>query len=144
MFCNLKTFFITQLLLMKTTYNHPCQMTEEGIINGIYCLESINDPDILLFGSGAILNESVDAKNKLNEFGIKAEVYSVTSFNLLRKDGMENDRQKQHDPSYSKKTFLRKTLGNRNQPIVASTDYMRSYPEQIRAFLENDFYTPWK
>ena len=142
MFCNLKNVFY-YLTVTNENYSQPSMPNdcEEGIINGIYCLESINDPDILLFGSGAILNESVDAKNKLNEFGIKAEVYSVTSFNLLRKDGMENDRQKQHDPSYSKKTFLRKTLGNRNQPIVASTDYMRSYPEQIRAFLENDFYT---
>ena len=49
--------------------------------------------------------------------------------------------QKQHDPSYSKKTFLRKTLGNRNQPIVASTDYVKEVIRQIRAFLENDFYT---
>ena len=54
---------------------------------------------------------------------------------------MENDRKKQHDPTYSESTFLRKTLGKRKQPIIASTDYMRSYPEQIRAFLENDFYT---
>ena len=47
-----------------------------------------------LVGSGAILNESIKAKEMLNEFDITAEVWSATSFNLLRKDGMETERKK--------------------------------------------------
>ena len=72
--------------------------SDEGIIKGIYCLEKEKSPAVKLLGSGAILNESIKAKEMLNKFGISAEVWSATSFNLLRKDGMETEREKIMNP----------------------------------------------
>ena len=68
--------------------------SDEGIIKGIYCLKKEKSPAVKLVGSGAILNESIKAKEILNDYGINAEVWSATSFNLLRKDGMETERKK--------------------------------------------------
>ena len=93
-----------------------------------------------LVGSGAILNESIKAKEMLKEFDICAEVWSATSFNLLRKDGMETERENIMNPLSKRETYLNKVFNDSKVPVVASTDYMRAYPEQIRPYVSSDYY----
>ena len=76
----------------------------------------------------------------LNKFGISAEVWSATSFNLLRKDGMETEREKIMNPLSKRETYLDKVFNDSKVPVVAATDYMRAYPEQIRPYVSSDYY----
>ena len=76
----------------------------------------------------------------LNKFGISAEVWSATSFNLLRKDGMETEREKIMNPLSKRETYLDKVFNDSKVPVVASTDYMRAYSEQIRPYVSSDYY----
>jgi pyruvate dehydrogenase E1 component len=72
-------------------------------------------------------------KDLLTNYGIESEVWSVTSFNLLRKDGMEIERKNQLNPTKEEqKTYVEECFEDSSIPVVASTDYMRSYAEQIR------------
>ena len=130
------------LTITNENYIQPSQPkgSDEGIIKGIYCLEKEKSPAVKLLGSGAILNESIKAKEMLNKFGISAEVWSATSFNLLRKDGMETEREKIMNPLSKRETYLDKVFNDSKVPVVASTDYMRAYPEQIRPYVSSDYY----
>ena len=89
-----------------------------------------------MLGSGAILNESVKAVEILSSVGIVAEVWSVTSFNMLRKDGIDKQRFNELNPDLlSKVSYVEECLSNESIPVIASTDYMRAYPEQIRGYI---------
>ena len=66
----------------------------KALLRAFIVLKKKKSPAVKLVGSGAILNESIKAKEILNDYGINAEVWSATSFNLLRKDGMETERKK--------------------------------------------------
>ena len=99
-------------------------------------------PQIRLLGSGAILNESIKAAGMLSGYGIESEVWSVTSFNMLRKDGMEVENENIKNPSNKvKKSFVAESFKEHDIPTVASTDYMRAYSEQIRPFISSSYYT---
>ena len=123
-------------------YQHP-QMpagSEDGIIKGMYKLISSDKPVIRLLGSGSILRESIKAMDILKNYEILAEVWSVTSFNLLRKNGMESERYNQLNPdSEEKKSYVEECFDSSPMPVVASTDYMRSYAEQIRPYIKEEF-----
>ena len=123
-------------------YQHP-QMpagSEDGIIKGMYKLISSDKPVIRLLGSGSILRESIKAMDILKNYEILAEVWSVTSFNLLRKNGMESERHNQFNPgSEEKKSYVEECFDSSPMPVVASTDYMRSYAEQIRPYIKEEF-----
>ena len=123
-------------------YQHP-QMpegSEDGIIKGMYKLIASDKPVIRLLGSGSILRESIKAMDILKNYGILAEVWSVTSFNLLRKNGMESERHNQLNPgSEEKKSYIEECFDLSPMPVVASTDYMRSYAEQIRPYIKEEF-----
>ena len=123
-------------------YQHP-QMpegSEDGIIKGMYKLIASDKPVIRLLGSGSILRESIKAMDILKNYGILAEVWSVTSFNLLRKNGMESERHNQLNPgSEEKKSYVEECFDSSPMPVVASTDYMRSYAEQIRPYIKEEF-----
>jgi pyruvate dehydrogenase E1 component len=123
-------------------YQHP-QMpegSEDGIIKGMYKLIASDKPVIRLLGSGSILRESIKAMDILKNYGILAEVWSVTSFNLLRKNGMESERHNQLNPgSEEKKSYIEECFDSSPMPVVASTDYMRSYAEQIRPYIKEEF-----
>ena len=123
-------------------YQHP-QMpegSEDGIIKGMYKIIASDKPVIRLLGSGSILRESIKAMDILKNYGILAEVWSVTSFNLLRKNGMESERHNQLNPgSEEKKSYVEECFDSSPMPVVASTDYMRSYAEQIRPYIKEEY-----
>ncbi|MDA7700939.1 pyruvate dehydrogenase (acetyl-transferring), homodimeric type [Gammaproteobacteria bacterium] len=120
-------------------YEHPPMIegAEESIIKGMHKIESAENPNIRLIGSGAILRESIRAKSILDTYNIKSEVWSVTSFNLLRKDGMEVERFNQLNPDLDEKiSYVEECFDGESIPVIASTDYMRSYAEQIRPYIK--------
>ncbi|MFI4819179.1 MAG: pyruvate dehydrogenase (acetyl-transferring), homodimeric type [Enterobacterales bacterium] len=110
---------------------------ENGIIKGIYKLISFKGTKckVQIMGSGSILREVIKAANILSEdFNIKTYVYSVTSFTELARDGQDCDRWNiLHPNKKPKKPYLTNILNN--SPIVAATDYMKIYAEQIRKFI---------
>jgi pyruvate dehydrogenase E1 component len=115
---------------------------EDGIIKGLYKLNDHSNPQVSLVGSGSILNESIKAQKILDSFGIGSDVWSATSFNMLRKDGMEKERFNELNPtSKQKMTYVEECLPSRDIPVIAATDYMRAYPEQIRGFVNGPYYT---
>ena len=123
-------------------YEHPPMPkdSEEGIIKGMYKILGSKKSVIRLLGSGAILRESIKARDILSSYKIESEVWSVTSFNLLRKDGMEVERFNQLNPSSNeKKSYVEECFSINPMPVIASTDYMRSYADQIRPYINEDF-----
>jgi pyruvate dehydrogenase E1 component len=111
----------------------------EGILRGIYLYKpsETGPARVTLFGSGPILNEAVKAQTLLaSQYGIGADVWSVTSYNELRRDALSVDRWNRLHPAESpRKAFLHETLGSIEMPIVAATDYMKIVPDQISPWL---------
>jgi pyruvate dehydrogenase E1 component len=95
-------------------------------------------PRVNLLGSGTILLESVEAKKLLEaEWGVAANVWSCPSFNQLARDGQDADRWNLLHPTEKKQRvpFVAQQLEKHAGPVIASTDYMKNYAEQIRAFM---------
>lgn len=100
-------------------------------------------PRVQLLGSGSILREVVAAADLLaGEFGVAADVWSVPSFTELRRDGIETDRwNRLHPTAKPRKSHVELCLEGRDGPVVASSDYMRSFADQIRAFVPGRYIT---
>ena len=98
---------------------------------------------IQLLGSGTILREMMAAAEILqNEYQIDSEIWSVTSFNELRKDGMEVERYNLLNPDKEQKiSFVEQCLGKTEGPIMAASDYMRMNSDQIRPYTNKSFYS---
>jgi pyruvate dehydrogenase E1 component len=132
-------YYIT---LMNEGYEHRSMPkdSEEGIIKGIYQLEAQKDAQINLLGSGVILKEVEKASKMLeSDFGIKSNIYSVTSFNELTREAQKIDRENLLNNS-DNTAYITEVLNN-NLPSVAATDYMRNYAEQIRGYVPNRYDT---
>jgi len=132
-------FYIT---LLNENYAMPGLKagTEEQIIKGMYLLQESTQASALkvnLLGSGTILRESMAAKELLEaEWGVGANVWSCPSFNELARDGQAADRWNLLHPTETPKLpFVAQQLAAHDGPVVASTDYIKSYAEQIRAFV---------
>jgi pyruvate dehydrogenase E1 component len=133
-------FYIT---LMNENYQHPAmpQGAEEGILRGIYLLRdgaSKGDgPRVQLLGSGTILREVLAAADLLAEdFGLSADVWSVTSFTELRRDGIETERWNMlHPTSEPRRAYVTERLAERSGPAIAATDYIRALADQIRQWV---------
>jgi pyruvate dehydrogenase E1 component len=129
------------LTLMNENYHHPAmpEGAREGILRGIYLLRSsqAEGPRVQLLGSGTILNEVLAAASLLEEdFGVAADVWSVTSFTELRRDGIEVERWNMlHPESEPRRSFVADQLGEREGPVIASTDYIRAFADQIRQWV---------
>ncbi len=138
-------YYIT---VMNENYLHPALPpgTEEGIIRGIYLLSSCtaagNQPVVQLLGSGTILREVLAAAELLaGDFGVAAEVWSVTSFNELQRDGMATERWNRLHPRQPQRTpFVTRMLAGHPGPVIAATDYLKGYADQIRAFVPAPYY----
>jgi pyruvate dehydrogenase E1 component len=113
--------------------------TEEQIIKGMYLLEegAKKTPRVNLLGSGSILRESMEAKKLLEaEWGVAANVWSCPSFNELARDGQDCDRWNLLHPTEAPRLpYVTQQLGVHAGPVIASTDYIKNYADQIRAFI---------
>ena len=98
---------------------------------------------IQFLGSGTILREMIAGAEILqNEYQIDSEVWSVTSFNELRRDGLEVERFNLLNPDEEpKKSYVEKCLGKTEGPILAASDYMRMNSDQIRPYINKSFYS---
>jgi pyruvate dehydrogenase E1 component len=133
-------YYIT---LMNENYRHPAMPdgAEEGILRGIYPLREVSKrsrkPVVQLMGSGTILNEVIAAADLLeSDWGVLSDVWSVTSFSELRRDGIEVERHNMlHPESEPRTAYVTEQLSGRRGPVVASTDYLRAVPDQIRQWV---------
>ncbi len=134
------------LTVMNENYAHPPlpEGAEEGILKGMYRFSSAGDKaQIQLMGSGTILREVIAAAELLQQdFGVAADVWSVTSFSELHREGVQAQRWNlRHPGSRSrKKAYVTQCLENSRGPVLVATDYIRTHAEQIRAFVPAPYY----
>jgi pyruvate dehydrogenase E1 component len=116
---------------------------QEGILKGMYLLQSggAGDVRVQLMGSGTILRETLAAAELLQQdFDISADVWSVTSFNELRRDALQAERWNQLHPGEKRRSsYLEDSLAGRKGPFVAATDYMKIVPDQIQRWMPGQF-----
>jgi pyruvate dehydrogenase E1 component len=136
-------YYIT---VMNENYVHPAmpEGVTEGILKGLYKLQAAPDNLKLtarLLGSGTILREVIAAAELLaNDFDVAAEVWSATSFNLLGRDAMDVDRwNRMHPESKPKVAYITQCLQQGTGPVIAATDYVKTYPEQVRKFVPGSY-----
>ena len=120
--------------------------TREGIIRGMYRFRAASEldgapadgPRVQLLGAGAILNEVVRAQEVLAaEYGVAADVWSVTSFTELRRDAIEVERwNRLHPTEQTRLPFLRRQLGEDASVVVAASDYMKTLPDSIAKWID--------
>jgi pyruvate dehydrogenase E1 component len=135
---------------MNENYPHPempkDKNSEKGILKGMYKIKEFKKykkTKIQLLGSGTILREMMSAAEVLqNEYHIDSEIWSVTSFNELRKDAMEIERYNLLNPDKEQKvSYVEECLGKTEGPIMAASDYMRMNSDQIRPYINKSFYS---
>lgn len=134
-------FYITAMNENYTHADMPAGV-EAGIIQGMYCLQKGKPAkhQVTLLGSGTILREAIAAAEKLQEYGVSADIWSVTSFNELRREALACARYNHFHPGKKpKQSYVEHCLGTVQHPIIAATDYMRMVPEQIREFITTDY-----
>ena len=136
------------LTLMNENYPQPGMPAgaEDGIIKGMYLLKDggkTKEPRVQLLGSGTILREVLAAAELLkSDFGVNSDVWSVTSFNELRREGMSAERWSLlHPQAPRRKSYLETCLEERAGPVIASTDYMRVFADQVRNQISKRYVT---
>ena len=138
------------LTLMNENYAHPSmpEGAEEGIIRGMYLFrgQKTEDrgqkkPEVQLMGSGTILREVIEAAELLEkDFGVNSNIWSVTSFTELRRDGIDCERWNMlHPEAKPRRSYVEQCMEKRQGPVIAATDYMRSFADQIRGFLPKGY-----
>ena len=135
-------YYIT---LMNENYTHPDMPkgAEAGILKGIYNFSKskAKGEKVQLMGSGVILREVIAAADMLEkDWGVSADVWSVTSFNELRRDGLDAERWNMLNPEKPQRlSYVAEVMKGAQGPTIASTDYMKSFAEQISAFVPGKF-----
>ena len=136
-------YYIT---LMNENYAHPDmpEGVEQDILKGMYLLKagSKGDKKVQLMGSGTILQEVIAGAELLKaDFGVEADIWSCPSFNLLHRDAIEVERFNRLNPLETAKVpFVTSQLQGHDGPVIAATDYIRSYADRIRAYIPNDYH----
>lgn len=132
-------YYIT---VMNENYTHPAMPkgAEEGILKGMYLFREGPDakkPRVQLMGSGTIFREVIAASELLElDWGVASDVWSATSFTELRRDGMAAERWNMlHPDSVPRSCHVADCLKGRKGPVLAATDYMRIFAEQIRPYV---------
>jgi pyruvate dehydrogenase E1 component len=130
------------LTVMNENYQQPAMPdgVEEGILRGMYLLRSGSGkkkPRVQLLGSGSILREVLAGADLLEgDFGVASDVWSVTSFTELRREGLEVERwNRLHPTDEPRASWVERSLSGKGGPFVAATDYMRTFADQIRPFV---------
>lgn len=135
-------FYIT---VMNENYAHPPlpEGVVDGIVKGLYRLRATghDGPRVQLLGSGTILREVERAATILEErYGVAADVWSATSFTELAREGMAVERWNLLHPAEPPRTsYVDACLNGTEGPVIAATDYMRSYAEQIRPYVSRRY-----
>jgi len=133
---------------MNENYQHPemPEGAEAGILKGMYLLRDggtrpVAQPSVQLLGSGTILREVIAAADLLaSDFGVVADVWSCPSFTELRREGLDVERWNLlHPAEPSRKSHVEKCLGGRVGPVVAATDYIKAFADQIRPFVPSRY-----
>jgi pyruvate dehydrogenase E1 component len=129
---------------MNELYVHPAmpENSEEGIIKGMYALKSVGEGDkqVQLMGSGTILREVEKAAEMLaNDWNVKSDVWSVTSFNELTREAQAIDRVNRFSTGTPAVPYITQCLENTKGPVIVATDYMRNYAEQVRKYVPNRY-----
>lgn len=132
------------LTVMNENYAHPAmpEGSREGIVKGMYKIKDAGkNAKIQLLGSGTILRETLAAAEILKtQFKIDADVWSVTSFNELRRDGLDAERWNLLHPSNPRRlSYVEEQLAGTKGPIVAASDYMRLVADQIRPYVPRSY-----
>ena len=147
MFVNQENVFY-YIAVMNENYQQPAipKGVEEGILKGAYLLQKGGDGKkarTTLLGSGTILREARAAAEILEkDYGVAADVFSVTSFNELRREALEVERWNLLHPGEQARTpYVQQLLKDREGPVIAATDYMRTVPDQIRQWVSGRYVT---
>jgi len=134
------------LTLMNENYAHPDMPmgAEEGIIKGLYRFSKTAKPakkHVNLMGSGTILVQAIKAAELLKEdFGVTSDIWSATSFNELARDGQDAARHNRLNPLADEQVpYVTEVLQDVTGPVIAATDYMKNYAEQIRAYVPQNY-----
>jgi len=137
-------YYIT---VMNENYAHPAMPAgaEAGILRGMHLISRSENAGkaakdklkVQLMGCGTILREVMAGAELLEkDFGVSADIWSVTSFNELRRDGIETARWNLlHPESEPRRAYVEQCLRDHTGPIIAATDYMKVFADQIRAYL---------
>jgi pyruvate dehydrogenase E1 component len=134
-------YYIT---VLNENYRHPAKPegVDDGILKGLYLLRAgdapaKDAPRVQLLGSGAILREVLAAADMLrDDFGIAADVWSATSYTLLRRDGLEVDRWNMLHPTETpRRAYVTQALDGHDGPIVAASDYIKTFADEIRPYV---------
>lgn len=140
----LKESVFYYITVMNENYEHPDMPVgvEEGILKGLYCFKKSEKPAtsktrVQLLGSGTILREVIEAAKLLEkDFDVAADIWSAPSFNLLGRDGLAVDRwNRLHPLEKPQVPYITRCLQETVGPVIAATDYMKQYADQVRAFV---------
>ncbi len=134
-----------------TVYNEPYVQPAEpenldvaGLLKGIYLYAPASTKSkrrAQILASGVAINWAIKAQKLLAEdWGISANVWSVTSWNELRRDGLETDRYNMLNPDNPRSAFVTKKLRGQDGPVIAVSDFMRAVQDQIAPWVEQDFF----
>ena len=128
------------LTVENENYAHPPmpESAQEGILAGLHLIAEAQDADaprVQLLGSGAILGEALAAAERLRAHGVESDVWSVTSFVLLARDGARVERHNRLHPESPQIPWVEQCLAEHPGPIIAASDYVRMHAEQIRSCL---------
>ncbi|HRN61027.1 MAG TPA: pyruvate dehydrogenase (acetyl-transferring), homodimeric type, partial [Luteimonas sp.] len=137
------------LTLMNENYPHPDlpEGAAEGVIKGMYLLKDAGKAKkgelrVQLMGSGTILREAIFAADLLDkDFGVTADVWSCPSFTELRRDGYDTERwNRLHPESKPRQAYVTQCIESRPAgPVIAATDYVRNFTDQVRAFIPRTY-----
>jgi len=140
-------FVYYYITITNENYAHPemPKGAETGILKGMYLLKETDKKaklKVQLLGSGTILREVEAAAEILaKDFDVQADIWSVTSFNELTRDGMDADRWNTlHPTEKPRECYIHQCLAGRQGPVIAASDYMKLYAEQVRPFVPTSFY----
>ncbi|MCB1876287.1 MAG: pyruvate dehydrogenase (acetyl-transferring), homodimeric type, partial [Chromatiales bacterium] len=135
-------YYIT---VMNENYTHPAmpEGAEAGIVKGMYLFRDGGHKKrkVQLMGSGTILREVIAAADMLKEdFDVAADIWSATSFNELRREGLDAERWNTlHPEEEPRVSYVTECLEGRAGPVIAATDYMKTYADQIRPFVPQNY-----
>ena len=132
---------------MNENYDHPGmpEGSADGIVKGMYLFRKGGRKKlrVQLLGSGTIFREVIAAADLLKkDFDVDADIWSVTSFNELRREGLDVARWNMMHPDKKARTsYVEQCLEDFGGPVIAATDYMKIYADQIRNFIQDRTYT---